>query len=156
MILNQYNIWEGKSMNKKILAILAILIVAASAVTFVSAANTVTVNDVEFNVPSGYKYDDYATNSYASQHGFDPDTLSILSDSTGKNLILISIHDVDNDTTIDDMNNHGFQNKVVGGKEGIYTLDGSKNQFFMFEYIQDGKLITIEANTEDLVAQTIK
>ncbi len=156
LILNQYNILEGKSMNKKILAILAILIVAASAVTFVSAADTVKVNDVEFNVPDGYKYDKNITESYADQNGFEPGTLGIFSDSTGKNLILISVHDVESDVTVDDINTHGYSHKIIAGKDGIYTLDGKNNQFFMFEYIQDGKKIVVEANTEELVEETIK
>lgn len=143
-------------MNKKILAILAILIVAASAVTFVSAADTVKVNDVEFNVPDGYKYDKNITDSYTDQNGFEPGTLGIFSDSTGKNLILISVHDVESDVTVDDINTHGYSHKIIAGKDGIYTLDGKNNQFFMFEYIQDGKKIVVEANTEELVEETIK
>ena len=43
-------------MNKKILAIL-LLVIAAGAVSVVSAQDTQKIGDIEFNVPDGYTYD---------------------------------------------------------------------------------------------------
>ena len=42
-------------MNRKLLTLLLIMVVAAATITVVSAAETVTVNGVEFNVPDGFK-----------------------------------------------------------------------------------------------------
>ena len=57
-------------MNKKLLTILLILVVAATAITYVSAAETVTVHSEEFNVPDGYTYNAEDDFTFTYDNGF--------------------------------------------------------------------------------------
>ena len=50
-------------MNKKILSILIVLI-TISTISIVSAADTQTIGDVEFNIPEGYVYDADSVNLF--------------------------------------------------------------------------------------------
>lgn len=141
-------------MNKKLLTILLILVVAATAITYVSAAETVTVHSEEFNVPDGYTYNAEDDFTFTYDNGDTLGVLAFLWDGT--DMISISVLDNFAGDTLDGLKaqNSSFKDKTISGKEGIIAHDDEDGSVY-FEYIENGKIITIHASKESLIEKTI-
>ena len=61
-----------------------------------------------------------------------------------------------NNEKIDKINLANAEQKTIAGKEGflIKEVDDGKNKY-KFEYLEDGKLVKIVANSEDVINQVI-
>lgn len=140
-------------MNKKILIFLAILIVAVSAVSIVSASETLKVNGVEFNIPDGYKYDDDLVEE--ANQGFNFPQESIGAFSNGNDKVMIVVVDDKNNQVQNEIDKNPDSQKTINGKKGMLIEDaGDGMQSFM--YVDGGKAIAIKTTDTSIIDKVIK
>lgn len=140
-------------MNKKILIFLAILIVAVSAVSIVSAAETLKVNGVEFNIPDGYTYDDSLVEE--ANQGFNFPQESIGAFSNGNDKVMIVVIQDQNNQVQDEIDKNPDSQKTINGKTGLLIEDaGDGMQSFM--YVDGGKAIAIKTTDASIIDKVIK
>lgn len=139
-------------MNKKILTLLLVVAVATT-VTFVSAAETVTVNGLEFNIPDGYSLttDQFSVSAY----GQDGD--SALLENTNGDAVLIGVLDNNDNLNLGDIDSLSdssgqHTNKTIAGHEGLFK-QGEKAVFI---YLEDSKIVVISASDESSIETMIK
>lgn len=140
-------------MNRKLLTLLLIMVVAAATITVVSAAETVTVNGVEFNVPDGFKSQPESDQmSYVAYNG--EGKIAFL-DSDNGTAVILGVLDNNGGVSLDDIknSNSSYIDKTIAGKDGIIADNGKTLSFI---YIENDKLMTIYAPTESLLEETIK
>lgn len=139
-------------MNKKILTLLLVIVVAAT-ITFVSAADTATVNGIEFNVPDGYSLvtDQFTVSAY----GQDGD--SAMFENANGDGILIGVLDNKDNLNLGDIDSLSdssgqYTNKTIAGKEGILT----QNEKTVFIYLDSDKIVVMSAVDEPTIEAMIK
>lgn len=139
-------------MNRKLLTLLLIMVVAAATITVASAAETVTVNGLEFNVPDGFKTpQELGQMDYVAYNG--EGKIAFLDSDDGSS-ILIGVLDNKGGVSSDDIknSNSSYQDKTIAGKDGIIADNGKTLSFI---YIENDKLMTIYAPTEALLEETL-
>lgn len=167
-------------MNMKKLLILGLILIAFSTtLTALSADekvtsesmtlvnNKLTINDINFNIPDGFE--DVESDSDSS--GLDEDGEKEVEDIDGTPIdsklskefknsagekLEIEVGIKANNEKIDKINLANAEQKTIAGKEGflIKEVDDGKNKY-KFEYLEDGKLVKIVANSEDVINQVI-
>ena len=167
-------------MNMKKLLILALILIAFSTtLTALSADekvtsesmtlvnNKLTINDINFTIPDGFE--DVESDSDSS--GLDEDGEKEVEDIDGTPIdsklskefknsagekLEIEVGIKANNEKIDKINLANAEQKTIAGKEGflIKEVDDGKNKY-KFEYLEDGKLVKIVANSEDVINQVI-
>lgn len=167
-------------MNMKKLLILGLILIAFSTtLTALSADekvtsesmtlvnNKLTINDINFTIPDGFE--DVESDSDSS--GLDEDGEKEVEDIDGTPIdsklskefknsagekLEIEVGIKANNEKIDKINLANAEQKTIAGKEGflIKEVDDGKNKY-KFEYLEDGKLVKIVANSEDVINQVI-
>lgn len=167
-------------MNMKKLLILGLILIAFSTtLTALSADekvtsesmtlvnNKLTINDINFNIPDGFE--DVESDSDSS--GLDEDGEKEVEDIDGTPIdsklskefknsagekLEIEVGIKANNEKIDKINLANAEQKTIAGKEGflVKEVDDGKNEY-KFEYLEDGKLVKIVANSEDVINQVI-
>ncbi len=139
-------------MNRKIMTLLLILI-AASAITIVSAADTQTINGVEFNVPDGYTYD--ADSASAFKNVMEDEKVGDVGVFKNSNDELLVIMVYDKDPGVSDLpNDYELENKTINNKNGT-LMSAPSRENIGFTYADGDKYIVIQAMNEDVLKQTI-
>ena len=128
-----------------------VMIVAASAIALVSAADTVTINGVDFNVPEGYSYDADLSLAADEDYGVSPGTIGVL--TNGDDQIIILVGNNTEGSTLDDINTNNLPAKTINGKDGAFNENANGMQ--SFAYIEDGKIFVIAAPDEATIEQVI-
>lgn len=136
-------------MNRKILSLLLIMVVAVTTMTVVSAADTITVNDVEFNIPDGYAPND-ALQDVPYEDGGMTGKLSAL--SRGDDSILIAVVDNTAGATLDNIKNSSYVDKNISGKSGVLM----QKEKVTFSYLDGDKIILLVAPDEATLEKLIK
>ena len=167
-------------MNMKKLLILGLILIAFSTtLTALSADekvtsesmtlvnNKLTINDINFTIPDGFE--DVESDSDSS--GLDEDGEKEVEDIDGTPIdsklskefknsagekLEIEVGIKANNEKIDKINLANAEQKTIAGKEGflIKEVDDGKNEY-KFEYLENGKLVKIVANSEDVINQVI-
>ena len=167
-------------MNMKKLLILGLILIAFSTtLTALSADekvtsesmtlvnNKLTINDINFTIPDGFE--DVESDSDSS--GLDEDGEKEVEDIDGTPIdsklskefknsagekLEIEVGIKANNEKIDKINLANAEQKTIAGKEGflVKEVDDGKNEY-KFEYLEDGKLVKIVANSEDVINQVI-
>ena len=167
-------------MNMKKLLILGLILIAFSTtLTALSADekvtsesmtlvnNKLTINDINFTIPDGFE--DVESDSDSS--GLDEDGEKEVEDIDGTPIdsklskefknsagekLEIEVGIKANNEKIDKINLANAEQKTIAGKEGflIKEVDDGKNKY-KFEYLEDGKLVKIVANSEEVINQVI-
>ncbi len=153
-------------MNKKILAIFALIIVAASmsAVSafdlgdlFGSGENkTVTIDGIDFNIPAGYENgtDEAAkeTGKMFKDVGYNVSTQAYVKDSVGVGLIVV---DFKNLGASDDDVAEQFLSDTPTTINGINGSSHTEDGAYIFCYQKDGKLVVVSTDSEKTVAEFV-
>lgn len=148
-------------MNKKVLVIGLLLVVALSSVAAISAVQELTLDGIKFNIPDGYSISEKQTDSskptdveHIDGTPVDTEMTSEYKNSAGDELeIEVGSR---NNQKIDSINPANSQKKQIAGKDGflIKDVDDGKDKY-KFEYLQDGKIVKISAVSEDIISQVI-
>lgn len=154
---------------KKILILGLILIAASTLVSTISAEdiNELTINDIQFKIPDGFTaYENDLESTETDTDDGEVDTEDIdgtVVDSkitneyvNGNQKLEITVGILANGQKIESINPAGFEQKTIAGKDGFFKkdIDDGVNQF-KFEYLEDGKLVKIQAPSEEMISQII-
>lgn len=146
--------------NKKILAIGLVLLAAVSAIAVISAAETITLDGIKFNIPDGYSPHEQETD--ASEPGdaedvegtpVDKETSSEYVNSAGDKLKLQV--GSKNNQKIDSLTPVGEKKKIADKDGYFYTERDDGKTEYKFEYLQDGKVVKITGASEDIISKVI-
>ena len=129
-------------MTRKLLIIFALIIVAVATTGIVAAGESVTVNDVQFTLPDGYAPED--------SDGYNVAAFGLYFSKDGDLIMIIVMEDT---SDMDDIkSNSSYTKKTFGDTEGYLSYG---NNSVMFDYIKDGKLVTIGAHEESLIEEIV-
>ena len=144
-----------------VFAIFLILIVAVAPV-FSSESSSVTMNGLEFNIPSEYKYnstlssevlqDDYQLFSGSDmEYMLNNLDVKAYSDSSGNSIIIST--STAKDGMMSQFTTLGYVSKEIDGKKGY--IDASSGALATFSYVDKGQYVQITApenSLEDIIA----
>lgn len=128
--------------------------------------DNLTINGINFKVPSGFEQVDSDTSMNDDNDTFTDDNKDIKDiDGTAVDLatsvdfnntngqkLEVQVGIRSNDQKIESINPANAEQKEIAGKQGYLIKDGDKVKF---EYLQDGKIVKIEASSEDIISQVI-
>ncbi len=144
-------------MNKKIMAILALLIIVASTTAIYAATSddTVEVDNIEFSLPDGFQEDpsEEKVNEPQSVGGIEYTICQKLfnKDTTYVSILVAQYGDYKvNDDIVKSI---GGNRTTIKGVDGY--LDYS-NGIYMFNFAKDDKLVTITSSDKDVIQDFIK
>ena len=141
-------------MNKKILSILIVLI-TISTISIVSAADTQTIGDVEFNIPEGYVFDADSVNLFLQ--AFDDekeiDDVGVFKNSDD-DIFAILVYNETTDTDYPD--DYKIENKTISEKNGTLVSAPSRDNIVFMYNNEDDKFIIIQAVDETTIKEAIK
>ena len=132
-----------------------------SAATNTVQSGTLTLNDIQFKIPNGFtavESDQDNSEAGDSEHmdGTQVDT-EVSQDyiSTNGEKLDIQVGSRAN-SKIDTLNLPNAQKKTIAGKDGFFwtEMDDGKTEY-KFEYLQDGKIVKIVTNNEDVINQVL-
>jgi len=127
--------------------------------------DNLTINGINFKVPSGFEQVDSDTSM--NDDNFTDDNSKDIKDIDGTAVDLATSVDFNNtngqklevqvgirsnDQKIESINPANAEQKEIAGKQGYLIKDGDQVKF---EYLQDGKIVKIEASNEDIISQVI-
>ena len=152
-------------MNKKILVILAFLIVASS-ITAVSAFDldgifgsgeneTATIGGIDFNIPAGFKEDSSHYNDDLSntlkKDGYNVTGKAYVKDST---VVSIFVSNYTSSGKVIDQSalSEGGNATKIKNVDGFKKVDGEAH---FFEYLKDGCFVYISSNDENAIGDFI-
>ena len=152
-------------MNKKILLLASIVVLAVVAIGSVSAfdlgsltggdeGTTVTIGGEEFTIPAGYEENtDLAVDDNVTEYSTFTSTLNEKVFDKGDDFIIIMVSEYDGTDVDDDLINflHG-ESKKINDIEGFQQNDDTT---FSFSYGKDNKVITVSATQEEVLNQII-
>ena len=162
-----------KKINLKNILIMALALmavtctVAAVSADDVSAAannvqnGTLTLSDLQFKIPTGFTavesdQDNSEAGDAEHMEGTQVDT-EVSRDyiNTNGEKLDIKVGSRAN-SKIDTINIPGAQKKTIAGKEGFFwtEMDDGRTEY-KFEYLQDGKIVKIVTNNEDVINQVL-
>lgn len=145
---------------KKMLVIGLILVAAVSAVSLASAAETVNLDGIQFKIPDGYSLHEQDTDTSEPDDSEDVEGTPV--DTEKKSEYINGAGDKlelkvgsKNNQKIDKLNPVG-EKKNIAGKDGyFYTETDDGKTEYKFEYLQDGKVVKINAPSEDIIISII-
>ena len=126
--------------------------------------NNLTMNGINFNIPDGYEEVEQESDSNSDDDDYDDEkkedidgtqvdnTVKSEFKNSNKEEIKIVIGEKSNNQKIESINPPNAEQKTINDKEGYLINDNGKA---VFEYIQDGKIVKIEAVNEDVISQII-
>lgn len=140
-----------------IVLILFLIFIASMFLFGGNSGDTVTVGDINFNIPEGYVYDSAFTNEIydSASYSFlnnDGDVKAYTSNSGSQITIMVSNHE---NGDVDNWINAGYTPKTINGKEGVLDSISGYNEY-MFSYMEDGKLVNIYVDDINLLEDIIK
>lgn len=162
-----------KKLNLKNILIMALALMAVtctvaavsaddvSAATNTVQSGTLTLNDIQFKIPNGFtavESDQDNSEAGDAEHmdGTQVDT-EVSQDyiSTNGEKLDIRVGSRAN-SKIDTLNLPNAQKKTIAGKDGFFwtEMDDGKTEY-KFEYLQDGKIVKIVTNNEDVINQVL-
>ncbi len=162
-----------KKLNLKNILIMALALMAVtctvaavsaddvSAATNTVQSGTLTLNDIQFKIPNGFTavesdQDNLEAGDAEHMDGTQVDT-EVSQDyiSTNGEKLDIQVGSRAN-SKIDTLNLPNAQKKTIAGKDGFFwtEMDDGKTEY-KFEYIQDGKIVKIVTNNEDVINQVL-
>lgn len=152
-------------MNKKTILGLSLLLIAIFAIGSVSAFDfgsilggeenkTVTIDGVDFNIPEGFKEDpNHETVNQTNQQG----TITYITNGKlyekGNTIVTMLVADYGEYKVTDEI-----ASSVGGDAKTINNVNGYMSQndeFYVFDYAKDDKLVVISANDEDVISDFI-
>lgn len=157
---------------KKLLLFTLLLIAVSSTITVLTAEdvstsktlvnNDLTMNGLHFKIPDGYQEVDVDSDTSKTGDKEDIDGTVVdakVSDdfkNSAGDKIDITVGVKSDNKKIDSINPAGFEKKNIAGKDGFLKkeVDDGKDKY-KFEYLQDGKLVKIEAKGEDVISSII-
>ena len=132
-----------------------------SAATSTVQSGTLTLNDIQFKIPNGFtavESDQDHSEAGDAEHmeGTQVDT-EVSQDyiSTNGEKLDIKVGSRAN-SKIDTLNLPNAQKKTIAGKDGFFwtEMDDGRTEY-KFEYLQDGKIVKIVTNNEDVINQVL-
>ena len=162
-----------KKLNLKNILIMALALMAVtctvaavsaddvSAATNTVQSGTLTLNDIQFKIPNGFtavESDQDNSEAGDAEHmdGTQVDT-EVSQDyiSTNGEKLDIQVGSRAN-SKIDTLNLPNAQKKTIAGKDGFFwtEMDDGKIEY-KFEYLQDGKIVKMVTNNEDVINQVL-
>lgn len=128
--------------------------------------DNLTINGINFKVPSGFEQVENDTDSSMDSDknlddkkevkDIDGTAVDLATSAEFKNSnnqkLEVQVGIRGNDQKIESINPANAEQKEINGKKGYLIKDGDKVKF---EYLQDGKLVKITANSEDIISQVI-
>ena len=145
-------------MNKKIFAVLSIFLMLMVGCAYAADStdannNTVTISGVNFTIPDGFTEDvaEAVVNESNSDDGYNYITNQKMFEDANDNLILISVETFEENITddyISDFGENATFNNISGSLEDLGFLA-------LFTYVQDGQLVVITANNQDLIEEVL-
>ncbi len=151
---------------KNILILGLILVLAGGFVTATSATQTVNIHDVNLKVLDGFNpYESDVDTTHMDEDGLDTEDIdgTIVDNKITKEYINsngdkleLTVGVLNNGKKIDKLNASGYTKKSIAGKDGFFKteMDDGRQQY-KFQYIQDGKLVKIEAPSEDSISKVM-
>ena len=137
-------------MNKKVLT-LFLAIIVLSTISIVSASDDFHEDyGVTYNVPDGYTFEG-AYSALSSMDVVDDSQGASFKYTKGSDQITVNIFKIKSSVTNDVLKkslNPGASEKTIEDTDGFFTDLGSTAHF---DFIQNGKLVSIEAPSEDLI-----
>ncbi|MDO5826348.1 MAG: hypothetical protein Q4Q22_08200 [Methanosphaera sp.] len=158
---------------RKLLLIGVVLIAASLAISAISATSTtetkiiennvMKLNDVQFKILDGYTeveedMDSAATDDDNSEDidgtAVDAKTTVEFKNPTGDKIeYTVGFR---NNGKIDSISPAGYQEKTIGDKKGFFKTDEDDGKTeYKFEYIEDGKIVKVVTNSEDVLNQVL-
>lgn len=123
---------------------------------------TLTIDDIQFNIPQGYVSVENDTDTSDADDLEDVDGTKVDTQLTSEyksgagDKIKITVGSLANDQKIESISNTAGTNTTIANKEGFLFKDVDDGKdICIFEYLQDGKIVKIEAFNEDIIAQVI-
>ena len=153
-------------MNKSILMLGILLLAAGTLATAVDAAENVNINGENLKVLDGFKaYESDVDTTHMDDGGLDVEDIDGTRvdnkvtreyiNSNGDKLEL-TVGVLNNGKPVQALNAYGYTKKVINGKDGYFKteMDDGRQQY-KFQYIKDGKLVKIEAPSEDSIGKVM-
>lgn len=144
-------------MNKKILAVLSLLIILASAAALhaADADNTIEVDNQKFNLPDGYKEDvsEEKINEKASVGPVEYTYCQKVFEKSPTEVFSILVATYDGYEVDDSVVSAAGGNKTT--IDGIDGYLGYENHIYMFNYAKDGQLVTITYSDKEIISDII-
>ena len=151
---------------KNILILGLILVLAGGIVTTASAAQTVNITDVNIKVLDGFNpYENDVDKTHMDEDGLDTEDIdgTIVDNKVTKEYINgngdkleLTVGALNNGKKIETLNAYGYTKKSIAGKDGFFKTEmDDERQQYKFQYLQDGKLVKIEAPNEDSISKVI-
>ena len=151
---------------KNILILGLILVLAGGIVTTASAAQTVNITDVNIKVLDGFNpYESDVDTTHMDEDGLDTEDIdgTIVDNKVTKEYINgngdkleLTVGALNNGKKIETLNAYGYTKKSIAGKDGFFKTEmDDERQQYKFQYLQDGKLVKIEAPNEDSISKVI-
>ena len=154
-------------MNLKNLLIFGLILLAAgSLITAVNAAENVNINGENLKVLDGFKpYESDVDTTHMDDDGLDVEDIDGTRvdnkvtreyiNSNGDKLEL-TVGVLNNGKPIQTINAYGYTKKSINGKDGYFKteMDDGRQQY-KFQYLQDGKLVKMEAPNEDSISKVM-
>ena len=118
--------------------------------------NDLTLEGLKFNIPDDFEEVESKTELDAD--GEDIDGTRVDSEvkcefkNNANQQIDIKVGSKNNNEKITELNLANAEKKKIGSKEGYFFRDDDE---FVFEYLDDGKLVKVETTTEELLNQVI-
>jgi len=146
--------------NKKILALLTLIVLAAS-VSAVSAFGfddllggeneTVTIDGIDFNIPAGFKEDaNYSAENEKTSIGSVSYTFDQKLYEKGSTAVSILVADYgENKVTDEIVGSIGGEKATLNGIDGYSSKE---NDIYIFSYAKNDKLVTITSTDEKVIS----
>ena len=151
---------------KDILILGLILLFAGGIITTASAAQDTNINGINLKVLDGFNpHESDVDTTHRDEDGLDVEDIDGTRvdnkvtkeyiNSNGDKLEL-TVGVLNNGKQIQAINAYGYTKKSINGKDGYFKteMDDGRQQY-KFQYLQDGKLVKIEAPNEDSISKVM-
>ena len=131
-----------------------------------NAAQDANINGEHLKVLDGFNpYESDVDTTHMDEDGLDTETIDgiVVDNKVTKEYINnngdkleLTVGVLNNGKQIQSLNAYGYSKKSIAGKDGYFKteMDDGRQQY-KFQYLKDGKLIKIEAPTEDAISKVI-
>jgi len=153
-------------MKNRLLMFGLIFLAAGLLITSSNAAQDTTINDVHFKVLDGFNpHESDVDTTHRDEDGIDTEDIdgTVVDSKVTKEYINsngdkleLTVGVLKNGKQIQNINAYGYTKKVINGKDGYFKteMDDGRQQY-KFQYLQDGKLVKIEAPSEDSISKVM-
>ncbi|WP_323737612.1 hypothetical protein PXD04_11250 (plasmid) [Methanosphaera sp. ISO3-F5] len=143
-----------------------ILIAAGSLITAVNAAENVNINGENLKELDSFKaYENDVDTTHMDEDGLDVEdidgtrvdnkvTREYINGDGDKLELTVGV--LNNGKPVQALNAYGYAKKSIAGKDGFFKteMDDGRQQY-KFQYLENGKLVKIEAPTEDSISKVM-